>query len=63
MKKSNEKPALHLVGQDGNVFMLLGLAGRVARKNNMDWPTILKEATSGDYDHVLRTLCKYFDVD
>ena len=62
-QEPKNKPVLHLVGQDGNVFVLLGLAQRVAKKNNMDWTSILKEATSGDYNHVITTLCKYFDVD
>lgn len=57
-----KKPRLSLVGGDGNVFGILGAARRVALKNNMDWEAIKKEATSGDYDHVLRTMMKYFDV-
>jgi hypothetical protein len=56
------KPKLKLVGQDGNAFMILGLARRVALKNKMDWDAIHKEATSGDYDHLLQTMMKYFDV-
>lgn len=57
-----KKPVLKLVGQDGNAFMILGLARRVAVKNKMDWEAIQKEAMSGDYDHLLQTMCKYFDV-
>ena len=64
MPKTTEakKPILKLVGQDGNAFMILGLAARVARKNDMDWETIRAEAMSGNYDHLLQTMCKYFDV-
>lgn len=57
------KPHLDLNNVDGNSFMLLGVARKVALKNNMDWDTIHKEATSGDRDHLLQTLMKYFDVD
>ena len=57
------KPKLKLVGQDGNAFSILGRAQRVARKNNLDWPVIQKEATSGDYDNLLRTMMKHFDID
>lgn len=60
MKK--KKPVLVLVGQDGNAFMILGLAMRVAQKNKMNWEKIKKEAMSGDYDHLLQTMMKYFDV-
>ena len=56
------KPKLSIVGHDGNAFSLLGEARRVAKANGMDWAPILKEATAGDYDHLLQTLMKYFEV-
>ncbi len=58
-----EKPKLKLIGTDGNAFALLGKASRIAKQNNMDWETIQKEATNGDYNHLLFTLCEYFDVE
>ena len=59
------KPELVLVGEDGNAFSILGRAQRVARKAG--WPEeqikeFITEATSGDYDHLLQTCNKYFDV-
>jgi len=57
-----EKPVLQLMGMDGNAFAILGRAMRVARQNNMDWEKIKAEATSGDYDHLLATMMKYFEV-
>lgn len=57
-----EKPKLKLVGTDGNVFAVLGAAQRVARRNDMDWDKIKAEAMDGDYDHILQTMMKYFDV-
>jgi len=57
-----EKPVLALLGQDGNAFVILGKAQRVARNNDMDWDKIQAEATSGDYDHLLQTMMKYFEV-
>lgn len=56
------KPKLELIGRDGNAFLILGLARKVALKNNMDWKLIENEATSGDYDHLLATMMKYFEV-
>ena len=59
----NNKPVLKLLGQDGNAFAILGMAQRVARKNNMDWVKIQKEAMNGDYDHLLQIMMKYFEVE
>jgi len=58
-----DKPKLKIIGEDGNVFVILGKAKRVAERNNMDWPKIHEEAMTGDYDHVLRTMMKYFEVE
>lgn len=56
------KPELYLVDIDSNAFAILGKARRVARKNDMDWDVIHSEATSGDYDHLLQTMMKHFEV-
>ena len=56
------KPELKIIGRDGNAFALLAAARRVAVKNGMDWPAIEKDATSGDYDHLLATLARHFDI-
>ena len=57
------KPRLQLSGEDGNAFFILGKARRVAKENNLDWDTIYAEATQGDYDHLLQTMAKYFEVE
>ena len=57
------KPTLKIVGEDGNAFAILGKARRVALANNMDWDTIQAEATQGDYNHLLQTMMKYFEVE
>jgi len=69
MKKINEtqesKPILKLTGQDGNAFSILGKARLVARKAGWDKERIsefMEKAMSGDYDHLLQTCMKYFDV-
>ena len=59
------KPKVKLVGTDGNAFALLGKCRRVARENK--WPSetidaVMDEAMAGDYNNLLATLCKYFDV-
>jgi hypothetical protein len=60
--KNSEKPSLKIIGTDGNAFAILGKARRVAIQNKMDWNKIQAEATSGDYNHLLATMMKYFDV-
>lgn len=57
------KPTLVLAGQDGNAFAILGRASRIAKENDMDWETIKTEAMSGDYDNLLQTMMKYFEVE
>jgi len=56
------KPELKIIGGDGNAFIILGKAMRVAKANNMDWNKIHDEATSGDYDHLLQVMMKHFEV-
>ncbi len=59
----DKKPILKIIDEDGNAFYILGMAYRVACANNMDWEKIKKEATSGDYNDLLATMMKYFDVE
>ncbi len=68
---SNEKSEpitdikLTLVGEDGNAFAILGRARAALRRaRRMDlWDAFHKEATSGDYNNLLATCMRYFDVD
>jgi len=57
------KPVLKILGEDGNAFAILGKVSRIANQNNMDWDSIKEEATSGDYDHLLQTTMKHFEVE
>ena len=63
MSTKESKPVLQLLGQDGNAFAILSKARRVALQNKMDWEAIKKEATSGDYDHLLGVMMEYFEVE
>ena len=59
------KPELELAGGDGNAFAILGRARRAAREagwSREKIDAVLEEAMSGDYDHLLQTTMKYFDV-
>ena len=60
------KPVLELTGHDGNAFAILGSAMRVAGKagwTKEEVDKFMNEAQSGDYDHLLQTCMKYFDVE
>lgn len=61
-------PHVHvqLTGKDGNAFMVLGLCQRAAQKAGLskaESDEFFKEAQAGDYDHLLATCMKWFDVD
>jgi len=59
------KPKIKLTGTDGNAFSILGIARRAAK--SAGWTSIqiedmMKEAMSGDYNNLIGTVSKYFDV-
>lgn len=53
-----------LVGEDGNAFAILGKVQKAIKRS--DKPELagdfINEATSGDYNHLLRTCMKYVEV-
>lgn len=60
-----KKPQVNLAGEDGNVFSILGLCRKAARKagwTDEQWKKVQSEMMSGDYNHVLQTAMKYFQV-
>lgn len=64
-KPDRTKPVLELLGHDGNAFNILGRAARVAREagwSDAEWQAVRDEAMGGDYDHLLNTMMKHFDV-
>lgn len=56
---------VELIGQSGNAFMILGLMNKALRKGGVpqeERDAFQAEATSGDYDHLLRTCVKWVNV-
>lgn len=52
------------MGEDGNAFIVLGLCQKAAQaaglpKSEID--AFYREATSGDYDHLIRTALQWFN--
>ena len=57
---------VNLVGEDGNAFAIMGHVSRAMRRAKVPTSAIKEftdEATSGDYDNLLRTCMKYVSVD
>jgi hypothetical protein len=58
-------PSVKITGGNGNAMAIVGACQRVARRagwTNDEVDAFRKEALSGDYDNVLATAMKYFDV-
>jgi len=56
---------VELVGQNGNAFVVLGACTSAAKKAGLTKEQIdefTEEAMNGDYDHLLQTCMKWFDV-
>ena len=61
----DERPPVKIIGQDGNAFAIIGACQRAARRARWDKAKIdkiIEEMTSGDYNKVLCTAMKYFNV-
>lgn len=67
MSTAPKYPDVHveLVGQDGNAFAILARVSRAMKQAKVpaeDQSAFQAEATSGDYDHLLRTVTKWVSV-
>jgi len=54
-----------LAGHDGNAFAVLGscrLAAGAADLSPQEIDAFMAEAIAGDYDHLLRTAMRWFDI-
>ena len=61
-------PDIHvkLVGQNGNAFNILAICLQAMRRAGLlqeERDAFHKEATSGNYDHLLATCMEWFDVE
>lgn len=55
-----------LTGNDSNAFMVLGLCQRAARAADLPKEEIdafREEATAGDYNQLLQTAMRWFNID
>jgi hypothetical protein len=62
MKPKFPNVEVQLVGEDGNAFSILGRVSRALRDAGAGEEKVgayMKEATSGDYDHLLQTTMRW----
>jgi len=59
------KPTVKLTGTDGNAFAILGKVQRalVAAGLHEGAKAFMAEATTGDYNHLIKTAMKYVEVE
>lgn len=68
MSNQPKFPNVHvtLVGQDGNAMMMIGAVREALRRQGKVSPEEIEqftnEATSGDYDNVIRTCYEWVEV-
>jgi len=62
VKKKDRVSALEidLTGPDGNALVLLGTAGRLAKRLGLDVKSIQDDMMSGDYEHLIEVFDKHF---
>ena len=59
-KKQSLGISIDLTGPDGNAFVLIGTAGKLAKQLGLDKDTIQKELMAGDYENLIKVFDKYF---
>ena len=59
-KKPSRGIEIDLTGPDGNAFVILGYATRLARELDMDAEPILNEMKSGDYENLISVFDREF---
>ena len=55
-----------LIGEDGNAFNIIALVRKAMRDAGLPNPTItefIRQATSGDYNHLIRTVMEWVEVE
>ena len=60
----SNKVVMKLVGEDGNAFAIMGRFSGAARRagwKQEEIDAVLKEATSGDYNHLLATIAGHVE--
>lgn len=59
-KKPERGIEIDLTGPEGNAFVLLGFAQRLARELGLDADAITAAMKAGDYEHLVATFDRHF---
>jgi hypothetical protein len=59
-KKQSLGISIDLTGPEGNAFVLIGYANRLAKQLGLDGKAIQAEMMKGDYEHLVNTFDKHF---
>ena len=59
-KKKSLGISIDLTGPDGNAFVLIGTAGKLAKQLGLDSKAIQAEMMAGDYEKLVNTFDKHF---
>ena len=59
-KKQSLGISIDLTGPDGNAFVLIGTANKLARQLGLDGKAIQAEMMKGDYEHLVKVFDKHF---
>jgi hypothetical protein len=59
-KQPQTEIVIDLTGPDGNAFVLMGYAKRLARQIGIEPQPIIKEMMSGDYENLLEVFDRNF---
>jgi len=59
-KKESLGISIDLTGPDGNAFVLIGTATKLARQLGLDGKAIQKEMMAGDYENLIKVFDNYF---
>ena len=66
MEPKHPDITVKLIGEDGNAFAILGACCRAMRRARLPQAEVdafMAEATAGDYDQLLQTCMRWFDVE
>ena len=58
--RTSKQLVIDLTGPEGNAFVLLGYAKKLASQLGLNYDIIRTEMTSGDYENLIQVFDKYF---
>ena len=60
IEEKQNKLEIDLTGQDGNVFNLIGVGGRLCKQLGLNSDVFTRKMMSGDYENAVKVFDEYF---